>query len=502
MPTIYKDGSDVAELKGSVRNGLVVTVHNPSELTRFQDLVRAAAALPGDPLTNTYRVVANAGPALSDWLAPITEDSGNYPRNPLPHPMETGIDDDKARALIGALGLAQMSWSSQGEDVAKLACAVMLPRPGRRLRFKSRRPSLTLDYGSIRARALAAGAKVRGFGVSLFPIARSRKQVKLVEALRAGANGVRLPRVESLKEADLEGKAGVVIFLHGLMSSDVGTFDAFIHRLQANESLLLAAWPHDTLDPIELNAKMLAEHIQRRLGKSGLPLMFICHSRGGLVARRTAVQLLRASDLWKLRLRGCVTFGTPHEGAELAEKGDQLIGKLLLLRTAGKQAGAFPLIRALQTVRQFKNLPGVTDLRPRKNGGRFLERLMDAETELTGEPGAIPMPVFAVGGRAQGNGVTGWLVDRTFDGAPNDTVVALESTAPEHMESRAEVTHLQQRTPVHDKRDHFSYFDEPAKDPSENDWTPVVKFVMDAFPAGGIPIMKPIVFKTAGQAKP
>ena len=491
MPTIYKDGSDVAELKGSVRNGLVVTVHNPSELTRFQDLVRAAAALPGDPLANTYRVVANAGPALSDWLGPISEDSGNYPRNPLPHPMETGLDDDKARALIGALGLAQMSWSSQGDDVAKLACAVMLPRPGRRLRFKSRRPSLTLDYGSIRARALAAGAKVRGFGVSLFPISRSRKQVKLVEALRASANGVRLPRVESLKEADLEGKAGVVIFLHGLMSTDVGTFDAFIHRLQANESLLLAAWPHDTLDPIELNAKMLAEHIQRRLGKSGLPLMFICHSRGGLVARRTAVELLSASELWRLRLRGCVTFGTPHEGAELAERGDQLIGKLLLLR-AVRQAGTPTLVRALQTVRQFRKLPGVTDLRPRKNGGAFLQRLMDAETKLTGEPGTIPMPVFAVGGRATDDGVTGWLVNRTFDGAPNDTVVALDSSAPEYLESRAEVT-----------SDHFSYFDEPAKGPSENDWTPVVKFVMNAFAQAekGIPIMHPLVV-TGGSTRP
>ena len=271
-----------------------------------------------------------------------------------------------------------MSWSNQGGDVGKLACAVMLPRPGRRLRFKSRRPSLTLDYGSIRARALAAGAKVREFGVSLFPIARSRNQVKLVDALRSSATGERLPRVESLRAADLEGKEGVVIFLHGLMSTDVGTFDAFIHRLQANNKLLLTSWPHDTLDRIELNAKMLAEHIQRRIGKSGLPLMFVCHSRGGLVARRTAVQLLNASDVWRSRLRGCVTFGTPHEGAELAEKANQLLGKLLLLRTV-QPAGATPLVRALQTVRQFKTLPGITDLRPRKNGGDFLDRLMEAE---------------------------------------------------------------------------------------------------------------------------
>jgi hypothetical protein len=489
MPTIYHDGSDVAELKGSVRGGLVVTVHDPSELARFQDLVKSVAMLPGDPLANAYRVVANAGQALGDWFGPVAPIPGDYQRPFLPHPRETGIHDDKARALVGALGLAQMSWSNQGDDVDKLACAVMLPRPGRRLRFKSRRPSLTLDYGSIRARALAAGAKVREFGVSLFPIARSRNQVKLVEALRSNANGLRLPRVESVRAADLEGKEGVVVFLHGLMSTDVGTFDAFAHRLQANDALLLTSWPHDTLDPIELNAKMLAEHIQRRIGKSGLPLMFVCHSRGGLVARRTAVELLKASHVWRSRLRGCVTFGTPHEGAELAEKCNELLGKLLLLRTV-RPTGAIPLVRALQTVRQFRSLPGITDLRPRKNGGKFLDRLMEAETNLTGEPGAIPMPVFAVGGRAASNGVTGWLTNRFFDDAPHDLVVTLDSSAPEHMESRAEVT-----------SDHFSYFDEPAKGPSENDWTPVVTFVMNAFfPSAqaekGMRIMSPLVYKT------
>src|SRR5687768_6444937 len=128
MPTIYHDGSDVAELKGSVRGGLVMTAHDPSELARFQDLVKSVAMLPGDPLANTYRVVANAGQALGDWFGPVAPTRGDYQRPFLPHPRETGIPDDKARALVGALGLAQMSWSNQGDDVNKLACAVMLSR--------------------------------------------------------------------------------------------------------------------------------------------------------------------------------------------------------------------------------------------------------------------------------------------------------------------------------------------------------------------------------------
>jgi hypothetical protein len=470
MPTIYHDGSDVAELKGSVRGGLVITLHDPAELQRLQDLVAAVDALPGDPLANTYRVVAKAGPSLANWITPVTRASRGDRGGDVPHPNETPVHDAKARSLFAALALARVAWSNQGADAANLACAVMLARPGRKLRFKSRRPSLTLDYGSIRARALAAGATVRAFGVSLFPVARSRRQIDLVRTLRSSAKGEPLPTIESLRPEHLEGKQGVVIFLHGLLSTDVGTFDGLVTRLrESDDSLCLTSWPHDTLDPIELNAEMLAEHMQRRLGRSGLPLLFVCHSRGGLVGRRTIVELLRTSHVWKSRLRGLVTFGTPHEGAELAEKADQLLGKLLLLH-AVRKAGALPLVRGLQTVAQFKKLPGITDLRPRKNGGAFLRRLMKAEKDLTGEFGTMPVPLMAVGGTWVADSVTGWLTNRFFEEAPHDLVVALESTAPEHLAERVEVA-----------SDHFSYFDGSANEANAGDWRRVLDFVSSAF---------------------
>lgn len=481
MPTVYRDGMNVRELKGSAQGGLVVTIHDPQELSRLQDLVKATARLPGEPLDTLYRVVANAGASLANWLRAdgVPPDIATQAERPtsgpkvrrtegtassVPHSKETGIDDAKARALYGALELAGRAWTNQGGNADDLACALMLRRPGRRLRFESRRPSLTLDYGSVRPRVLTGGGKLRAFGVALFPVARSRRQIDLVEALRAGATGIRLPRLESIRRADLEGKSGVVIFLHGLMSTDVGTFDSLVERLRRDPSLLLVAWPHDTLDEIELNAAMLAEEIPRRVGPS-LPIAFVGHSRGGLVARRTAVNLMKSSD-WKARVRGCVTFGTPHHGAELAESGDEFVGKLLLLRTVMGQAGTVPLVDALYTVAQSSRLRGVSDLRPRKNGGAFLSRLIEAEGTLAGESGAMPMPVFAVGGAVEGRGILGWLTTRFFRNAPNDFVVTLASSAPEELPRRAEV-----------RSDHFSYFDVTAG--RDNQTGEAVRFLHD-----------------------
>jgi hypothetical protein len=92
-------------------------------------------------------------------------------------------------------------------------------------------------------------------------------------------------------------------------------------------------------------------------------------------------------------------------------------------------------------------LPGITDLRPRKNGGEFLRRLRKAEGKLAGAAGGLPMPIFAVGGNTQGNGTSGWLTRRLFRGVPNDLVVALASTMPDGVETRAETS-----------CDHFGYF--------------------------------------------
>lgn len=71
---------------------------------------------------------------------------------------------------------------------------------------------------------------------------------------------------------------------------------ALIDRIENHSSLrsvYVLGWPHDTLAPVKVNAQHLAEMIERLLGASGLPIVFVCHSRGGLVARAAAVALLQ-----------------------------------------------------------------------------------------------------------------------------------------------------------------------------------------------------------------
>jgi pimeloyl-ACP methyl ester carboxylesterase len=208
------------------------------------------------------------------------------------------------------------------------------------------------------------------------------------------------------------------------------------------------SWPHDTLDPIEANAEDLSVLLESKLGKSSLPIAFVCHSRGGLVARRTAVELMEIDKgRWQSRLRGLVTFGTPHDGAELAENGDELLGKLLLLYTIGQRGGLIPLVDALWSVKDHKKLSGVTDLRPRSGGGAFLRDLRKAEGRIAKKAGAVPLRLYAVGGNAKSDGFGGFLSRRYFGGAAHDLIVTLASTTPVAADQRAETT-----------CDHFGYF--------------------------------------------
>jgi pimeloyl-ACP methyl ester carboxylesterase len=242
----------------------------------------------------------------------------------------------------------------------------------------------------------------------------------------------------------------VIIFLHGLMSSDAGTFDQLVARIARDNALPdvhLVAWPHDTLARINANAQDLAELIENLLGPTGLPLLFVCHSRGGLVARATAVKLINGNQRWAERLRGAVTFGTPHLGAELAERGDEFLGKLLLLKTIRQTGESVALIDALSAVRKQKAIEGVTDLRPTSNRGEFLYQLREDEAKQAGGAGKRVLPIFVVGGRAEPDGLTGWLSRRFFGSEPNDLVVTLSSTTPAFMRPSSETA-----------TDHFSYF--------------------------------------------
>jgi pimeloyl-ACP methyl ester carboxylesterase len=480
MPHVYRSQQRIRGLKGSVRGGVTVVIESPAEVAALRALIQSAAALPGDALANAYHTIRGAGDQLGPWVDsvqlsnPIMADATENGRDEAAK--DVGIDE-RAKELKIALNLAERMWVNQEEDVDQLALAMVLPKPGtRRLFLQTKRPTLMLDGGSVRARLTLAAVKLRKFGVALFPKARSRRQANLVEALRGRGDGHTLPRLEGVNPDDLADKRGIIVFLHGLMSTDAGTFDLLIKRIEqhaALEKVFALGWPHDTLAPIKVNAQDLADLIEDHLGPSGLPILFVCHSRGGLVARAAAVELLGANPRWVDRLKGAVTFGTPHEGAELAERADELLGKILLLKAVQKTGRFVPLVDALWAVHNRRNLEGITDLRPRRNGGEFLYKLRKSEGKQAKRVGGRVLPLFVIGGQAQPAGITGWLSRRFFGGEPNDLVVALSSTMPSSIRPSSATN-----------TDHFSYFsDVEMKKPD----LPALDFIVSTLGAPAIP---------------
>jgi hypothetical protein len=57
------------------------------------------------------------------------------------------------------------------------------------------------------------------------------------------------------------------------------------------------------------------------------------------------------------------------------------------------------------------------------------------------------VPLFAVGGQAVGAGLAGWMARRFFRGDPNDLIVTLASSTPQHLRPNAVTS-----------SDHFGYF--------------------------------------------
>ncbi len=463
MPDTYRNGRRIPELEGRFRGGVTVVVHTPAEIGGLLALASAARALPGDPLATVHRTLTARDVSLPEWPGwvrasrPPTDREGKRSLAEGEGWLPEGEPDRPIDTLCASLELAREVWSGQDPDDAReLALAMALPRPGkRRVRIESGRPALVFDHGSLRARVLGAGRSLRRFAVALFPVARSRRQANLVEALREralGRNALPLPRLDA--PVDLGGQEALLVFVHGLVSTDAGTFDGLLRRLgqdPAFRRVKMVGWPHDSLARIRDNAADLAKLLQRTAA-AGLPIGFVCHSRGGLVARACAARLIKADGAWRDRLRGAVTFGTPHEGAELAEMGDAFLGKVLLLSTVARGGRSVPILDALWTVRGRRRLPGITDLRPRQGGGRFLRRLEERELRLTRRAGVPALPLLAIGGQADRRGFAAWVSNRLLAGVAHDLVVPLSSSAPASFERTAHVV-----------SDHFSYFEPGAQ---------------------------------------
>jgi pimeloyl-ACP methyl ester carboxylesterase len=146
----------------------------------------------------------------------------------------------------------------------------------------------------------------------------------------------------------------------------------------------IVGFPHHTLDPIEDNGADLARFLREHLDPASTRVAFVCHSRGGLVARWAAARL-RQNPEWHDRVTDVITFGTPHEGAELAEhKQAADFGAYLLAVNATRTAAS--LGEVLSYLQEYTT-EGIFDLRP--GGGAtperqkmFVNRLLEYEDQV------------------------------------------------------------------------------------------------------------------------
>lgn len=121
-----------------------------------------------------------------------------------------------------------------------------------------------------------------------------------------------------------------VVFVHGGLSC---CFDAFVDLFprirtslldtgDAVQQVSLLRFEHDTYQPIRANAERLCALVMQKLapkrGGEDPDLLFIAHSRGGLVARLASDLLIDRANWSKDRLE-VFTYGSPHRGTPFFE---------------------------------------------------------------------------------------------------------------------------------------------------------------------------------------
>jgi hypothetical protein len=456
VPDLYQSGEFIPELLGSIQGGITIVCHEPDELTTL-DAICAIAAGSNEPLQVVHGLMNS--PNLSPDIWHFGRTAKEYPHW---RDLSEAEELSDIRQLRGICSMTRELWERDSDP--RLAALVTIGQPGNGatapIEIAGESPGLVFHKGSLLATLMTAPMKVKGYSVALIGrrgISPSQRAERILEDMRRRAEATpgveKLDRLEDLTENRLRNKQGLVVFLHGLLSTDVGVFDGLIRLLNDDPELsgrcVLAGWPHDSLAPIDSNALELRRWIEKIVPFDGPAVTFVCHSRGGLVGRRTAVKLYGRSRRWLEKVCGCVTFGTPHEGCPLAEQPRQMIGKAATVLAASQTRSWWSISDMLAIAKGRTSLPGVEDLRPINGGGDFLKDLLESEAKYAPEDRERALDVLAVGGDAYNGGLLSRISLNAFAGQDNDLIVETRSSIPKLFPNCY-------RT----RCDHFSYFNE------------------------------------------
>lgn len=338
-----------------------------------------------------------------------------------------------------ALEVAKDLWSAQGDEVSKLRLVLLLTDPSRSgtsdLGLDGDAAALVIQPGSIRGKIVHLPVRLTSFAVCLMlggGTTPSARRVEMIGRLRAKATcqgGMPLKDIRDLPmENDKEN--ALVVLVHGLFATDIGTFKSLQTDLQKQIRGEVVGFPHDTVGlSIGDNGRELAEILDRQKNNYS-HIYCVAHSRGGLVARSAAVHLAKRRG--SAKIERLVTFGTPHEGAELAESPGELLAATAFMKSAVLDWSIAGLCDMLSWASEESCFQGISDLRPATTD-RWLARLKAEEWVLP----ESQIELLAVGGETRGSvprtrllRLGAWISRRCAGTAANDLIVTLASSLP------------------------------------------------------------------------
>ena len=171
----------------------------------------------------------------------------------------------------------------------------------------------------------------------------------------------------------------VIVIVHGTGLWAIPMADAL---MKAGFPAPVYRFEHDTFVSISSNARQLAT-LAQRLGTQAL--VWVCHSRGGLVGRQATSLLCQELPVPAVQV---LTFGTPHEGTPIANLAPKAIGMTYMLgfTNHGGLPYSDPVTAAFYYLTKSRETPeGIAEMRP---GCGFLALL---------QPGRRSVPTGVLG---------------------------------------------------------------------------------------------------------
>ena len=160
--------------------------------------------------------------------------------------------------------------------------------------------------------------------------ALEEQQSALAEPMAVRVDGrVVAPDSEALAAAFPQATPRLVVFVHGLMGTELGwrwfggpNKESYGDRLARDLGATPVFIRYNTGRHISQNGRSLCELMEQLVAGWPVPvdqIALIGHSMGGLVSRSAAHRGVEDSADWVRRVRHVVSLGTPHMGAPLAQ---------------------------------------------------------------------------------------------------------------------------------------------------------------------------------------